>query len=194
MALKSTFVSGLRKTHRSAHTPTDLSHVVLSASAIAPRDLSPSLVFFLPISCSLAYSPSCRLNARLAPSNCCVADITKSPPGSLFSRRQNRRPSPCPSFDRSNVALGHSRSSLNRGPFILTLSYALFFRFLSNLMLPYSTIRHPLISRFTDDITARLRRPTHPYPRSAYLPACHLKNHTIRLSDTRLNLRSFACI
>jgi len=140
MALKSTFVSGLRKTHRSAHTPTDLSHVVLSASAIAPRDLSPSLVFFLPISCSLAYSPSCRLNARLAPSNCCVADITKSPPGSLFSRRQNRRPSPCPSFDRSNVALGHSRSSLNRGPFILTLSYALFFRFLSNLMSFYLTV------------------------------------------------------
>src|SRR5712675_766086 len=191
MAFNSTFVSGLRKTHRSAHTPTDLSHVILSTSAIAPRDLSPSLVSHLVFSRLLTLlSPQCSSRTLK------LLRCRHHQKSARLPVQPTSKPSPIavPFLGPINVALGHSRSSLNRGPFSLTLSYALFFRFLSSVLLPYSTIRHPLISRFTDDITARLRRPMHSYPRSAYLPACHLKNHTIRLSDTRLNLRSFACI
>ena len=139
MALKSTFVSGLRKTHRSAHTPTDLSHVILSASAITPRDLSPSLVSHLVFSRLLTLlSPQCSSRTLK------LLRCRHHQKSARLPVQPTSKPSPIavPFLGPINVALGHSRSSLNRGPFILTLSYALFFRFLSNLVSFYLTVPH----------------------------------------------------
>ena len=72
-------------------------------------------------------------------------------------------------------------------PFVRSL-----FPFSLRSLLLYSTIRQPArLPAFSDDITARPRRPTHLHPRfstvpirSTYIPVCHLENGMIQLSYT----------
>jgi len=126
-------------------TPTDLSHVTLSASTLAPRFFVGNICHFphvlSPAHPLVASTPISRLQNR------CIADITKRPPGSLFGRRQNRRPgptSPCPSLDRSTSRWDTPAHLWTVDHLVLLLlSYALFFRFLSSvsfyLTVPYAT-------------------------------------------------------
>src|SRR5712672_2880515 len=99
------------------------------------------------------------------------------------------KPSPIavPFLRPINVARGHSCSSLNRGPFCLF--------FLCSLVSFYLTV--PYATRSFRDLPTILQRayvgqPTLTLIQHTYPPVT-LKNHTIRLSDTRLNLRYFAC-
>jgi len=138
-----------QKRHQRPRTPTDLSHWHLSASA------------------TLTLSSLRCLSRTL--SNHCVTDMTKNSPGSLFGRCQNRRRpgQHCSALHSTNHRrVGTLLFVLDR--LVLLLTYALFF--VSSL--PYSIIRHPLVSTFIDDITAGplARRPMPLHPRFQQFP------------------------
>ena len=97
-----------------------------------------------------------------------------------------------------DIVLGHPR--LLWTVLVLQPSCALFFRFLSSVSFPsqYATRSLAHLSTILQraHIGQRTLLPsfsTVPI-QSAYLPACHAENHTIRRSGTRLDFRYLACI
>ena len=176
--------------------PTDLSHCNLIC-----------VICHRPSIRHLARSPSLRLDTRLIPSKLLHAHITKSPPGRLFSRRQNRRSGQprCALHSTDRCRVGTLPPALDH--LVLLLSCALFFCFLSSVSFTSQYHTPPPVTAIIDSNTlSTILQHAHVGRRtllpsfstvpiqSAYLPACHPENHTIQNSSTRLDLRDLACI